>query len=303
MTQAGWYPDPGGQHGMFRWWDGRAWTTHITPNQFSPAPGAPAPGTMPIREAQASTGQTPYSYTEIEQRSSKKGPVLAIALVGLLVAGLIFGGWYVLNGFRLPGGGDDPVPSNPTADVCPKRRVVPDTATPQPFPPGRVQGGKLSYPLLGTPWEAVQEETRVPFGRDAFGQQVMLHENYNKKGDSWVASLLVAELVAGDGFFSPQQGSEIVTRCVLGQFYADTPIERRDVVSQATTVDGKDAWLTEMHLSFNIPNLPETGETAIIIIVATGEEASSLYYASIPDSRPDLLQVARQIQSQLRVEP
>ena len=229
--------------------------------------------------------------------------MLAIVIVGLLVAGLIFGGWYVLNGFRLPGGGDDPVPSNPTADVCPKRRVVPDTATPQPFPPGRVQGGKLSYPLLGTPWEAVQEETRVPFGRDAFGQQVMLHENYNKKGDSWVASLLVAELVAGDGFFSPQQGSEIVTRCVLGQFYADTPIERRDVVSQATTVDGKDAWLTEMHLSFKIPNLPETGETAIIVIVATSDESSSLYYASIPDSRPELLATARQVQAQLRVEP
>ena len=57
-----------------------------------------------------------------------------------------------------------------------------------------------------------------------------------------------------------------------------------------------------MHLTFEIPGLQETGETAIIMIVATAPESSSIYYASIPDSRPDLLQTARQIQGQLRVE-
>ena len=44
-----------------------------------------------------------------------------------------------------------------------------------------------------------------------------------------------------------------------------------------------------MHLTFEIPGLQETGETAIIMIVATAPESSSIYYASIPDSRPDLL--------------
>lgn len=304
MNQAGWHPDPGGQRGMFRWWDGHAWTTHVTYDQFAPAPGAVAPGSLPIRETQAgAAGPSPYTYAQIDQRSSNKGPVLALVIVGVLVVGLIFGGWYLLNGFRLPGTPADPVPSNPTADVCPKRRVTPETATPRPFPPGRVQGGKLSYPLQSSPWGPVQEDPRVPFGRDAVGQNVMVHDTYNKKtGASWVASLLVAELVAGDGFFSPQQGSDIVTRCVLGVFYADAPVQRQDVVNQAATLDGHEAWLTEMHLTFNIPGLNETGETAIILIVATGEESSSLYYASIPDSRPDLLQKAREIQSQLRVE-
>ncbi|NLE18654.1 MAG: hypothetical protein GX632_08980, partial [Propioniciclava sp.] len=169
-------------------------------------------------------------------------------------------------------------------------------------PPGRVQGGKLSYPQLGEPWGVVKEETRVPFGRDVFGQDVMLESNYDGRGSSWVASLVVGELVAGDGFFSPEQGAEIVTRCVLGVFYGDAEIGRTDRVNQATTVDGHDAWLVEMHLTFDIPGLQEKGETAIIMIVATAPESSSIYYASIPDSRPDLLQTARQIQGQLRVE-
>ena len=308
MSQPGWYTDPSGQPGMFRWWDGSGWTIHVTPNQFSPAPGqtpatpgAPA-GSLPIREAQAA-GQPPaaYSYTEIDQRSSKLGPALAMGLIGLLVIGLIVGGWYLLSG-RIGAGSDTPA-SNPTSNVCPTVSFDPSaTASPHTNPAGRVQGGQLSYPRLGSPWGAVTEDYRVPFGRDAYGQSVMVQENYDGKGSSWVASLLVGELVAGDGFFSPQQGSEIVTRCVLGVFYADAPVQRQDVVSQATTVDGKDAWVTEMHLGFSIPGLKETGETAIIVIVATSDESSSLYYASIPDSQPTLLQTAREVQSQLRVE-
>lgn len=301
MSQAGWYPDPGGQQGMFRWWDGQAWTPHVTANQFTPPP-TQVPGMMPIREA-APTG-TPHTYTydELNRQSSKKGPAFAVIIVGLLVVGLIFGGWYLLNGFRPGGLGGDAPASNPTGDVCPKMSTKPEDLTPKSAPAGRVQGGKLSYPRQGAPWGWVQPDNRVPFGRDAFGQNVTVERNYNGRGNSWVASLLVGELVAGDGFFSPQQGSEIVTRCVLGVFYGDAQVQRQDRVSQATTVDGKDAWVTEMHLSFHIPGLKETGETAIIVIVATGAESSSLYYASIPDSRPDLLQTAKQIQSQLRVE-
>lgn len=308
MTQPGWYTDPSGQPGMFRWWDGSTWTTHVSPNPSSPAPGlapsqpAPPAGSLPIREAQQGRPAGPYTYAEIDQRSSKLGPALALGLIGLLIIGMIVGGWYLLSGAF--GGNTDEAASNPTSNVCPKITFDP-SATPSSHanPSGRVQGGKLSYPLLGSPWGPVRPDNRVPFGRDAYGQSVMVQEDYDGKGSSWVASLLVGELVAGDGFFSPQQGSEIVTRCVLGVFYGDAAVSRQDVVSQATTVDGKDAWGTEMHLGFSIKGLNETGETAIIVIVATSDESSSLYYASIPDSRPELLATARQVQAQLRVEP
>ena len=29
-TAPGWYPDPGGQPGLFRWWDGQYWTDAIS---------------------------------------------------------------------------------------------------------------------------------------------------------------------------------------------------------------------------------------------------------------------------------
>ena len=36
---AGWYPDPSGQPGVIRYWDGRRWTEHSTPS--GPPPGPP----------------------------------------------------------------------------------------------------------------------------------------------------------------------------------------------------------------------------------------------------------------------
>lgn len=294
MNQAGWYPDPGGAPGMFRWWDGTAWTPALTANPYSPPPTSVLP---PPTQAD----RTPAAPLTTGRRG--RGPWGLLLVVGVVVVALVAGATLLFGGgIRNPFAPGSPA-SNPTEDFCPTRmpELTPDP--PAPAPAGRVQGGQLSYPLLGSPWGPPFLENRVPFGRDAVEQTVVIEADYDGAGHSWVASVLVAELVAGDGFFSPEQGADIVATCVLGEFYDDAVIDRQDRVNEATTVDGKDAWLIEMHLSFDIPQLEEKGETAIILVVRTGEESSSLYYASIPDSRPDLLDEARRVQEQLRVEP
>jgi hypothetical protein len=37
-THAGWYWDPTGRPGLFRWWDGVVWTRHVTPDRTDPPP-------------------------------------------------------------------------------------------------------------------------------------------------------------------------------------------------------------------------------------------------------------------------
>lgn len=299
MSSAGWYPDPGGQPGMFRYWDGRSWSPTVSPTPYTAPPLLNQPQLTVRSGSQPAGGYPAGSYPGATPQ--RRRPFGAFAIIGLVIAALVVGGFALVNsGLLNPFGRNGGVPSNPT-DFCPKQSTVaPTTQTTQPA--GRVQGGKLSFPRQGSPWEAPQPETRVPFGRDVLEQHVMVQENYDRLGASWVASILVGELVAGDGFFSPEEGSKIVSKCVMGVFYGDAVLARTDRVNKAVTVDGKDAWLLEMHLGFTIPGLNETGETAIILIVATGTESSSIYYASIPDSRPELLVTARQVQTQLRVE-
>ena len=194
MSKAGWYPDPGGQQGMFRWWDGMQWTPQLTANPYAGPPQADpmqpfaaptGPGALPMQDGTQPHPQAPYDYSSYDtRRRSGPGPILALAAVAVLLVGLVVGSLFLLGGGRLgPLGGEQPA-SNPTADLCPRRSAVDVSPAPHVNPPGRVQGGKLSYPQLGEPWGVVKEETRVPFGRDVFGQDVMLESNYDGRGSS-----------------------------------------------------------------------------------------------------------------------
>ncbi|WP_148616206.1 DUF2510 domain-containing protein [Nocardioides rubriscoriae] len=48
MATPGWYPDPAGRPGAFRFWDGQTWGSDTTDNPYAAAPGsAPAPAVPP----------------------------------------------------------------------------------------------------------------------------------------------------------------------------------------------------------------------------------------------------------------
>jgi hypothetical protein len=57
----------------------------------------------------------------------------------------------------------------------------------------------------------------------------------------------------------------------------------------------------ESQLSFDIPGLIAKGELLIVAIVSAGDTAG-LYYASIPDTTPELVQPARDALAGLTVD-
>jgi hypothetical protein len=156
--------------------------------------------------------------------------------------------------------------------------------------------------MLGAPWGPPGGEINpVPFGSDVQSQAVLDQQDYDGQGNNWIASILVGELQAGDGFFTPEQGSQIVVKCILGAFYGDNPVKSNVKVSEKTTIDGHEAWLVESHLTFDIAGLKAKGELLIVAIVSAGNR-SGLYYASIPDTTPDLVQPARDALKNLQVD-
>ena len=102
-AKAGWYPDPGGGLGLFRYWDGKAWSAATSPNPSAPPPtqglvgaGTPAQGgqlakprTVNRTAAYGQTGQpgygqpgeSPYgqgygsAYANYQEIQKKKSPV------------------------------------------------------------------------------------------------------------------------------------------------------------------------------------------------------------------------------------
>jgi hypothetical protein len=324
-AQAGWYPDPGGGQDLYRYWDGRAWSAATSPNPSAPppaqglVPGVPQNGAdqlvpgqpYPGYGAQGQPGQgqgyggtaagAGSAYTRYQQTQKKRAPVgWWLAGTALVVAVVVV----AVLGIRLAttsGGlsGSPPV-SQGSQNTCPEEQEPSTDPLPDPAD-GRVHGGPLSYPMLGSPWEAPHPDNRVPFGSDAQIQAVTDQLDYDGRGHSWVASVLVAELQAGDGFFSPQQGSQIVVRCILGTYYGDAAVTSDVKVDKRATIDGHDAWIVESQLSFDIPGLRAQGERLIVAIVSAGA-TSGLYYASIPDTQPELVEPARTALEQLQVD-
>ncbi|MPM39036.1 hypothetical protein SDC9_85667 [bioreactor metagenome] len=284
-TQPGWYPDPSGAPGRYRFWDGARWTTAVSRDPFSPPPGATPPG-----------GPTP-SPGPTGSRPRAAGWWLAAAAIVVVMA-LVVVGVVRLAGTLAPftsAGGQA------TTQVCPPATGQTPTASAQPQD-GRVHGGQLSFPQLAAPFGAVLPAPDVPFARDTHQQEVLVQPDFDGRGSSWVATVMVGDLYAGDGFFSPQDGSRIVVDCVIGRFYGNAQVTRADVRNEATTIDGHDAWLVESKLSFDLRGLDTKGERLIVAIVSTGPSSSGIFYASIPDTTPTLLEPARQALAGLRVD-
>ena len=212
-------------------------------------------------------GQQGTAYANYQEIQKKKSPIgwwiggaaLVVAIIVIAVIAIrAIGGEIGATG--------QPTSGPASQDVCPPEKA--ETADPNAHPnDGRVHGGPISYPELGSPWGPPQPDNRVPFGSDVRNQVVPVEVNYDNKGTDWVASVLVGELQAGDGFFTPEQGSEIVVRCILGKFYGNNPVQSDVKVNQATQVDGHEAWIVESQLSFDIENLKTKGELLIVVIV------------------------------------
>lgn len=297
-ANSGWYPDPGGGEGLYRYWDGRAWSAATSPNPSSPPPtqvigSPPALGHQPSAQQPYGHGTAYTGYPTTAKKKSSIGWWLgaaALLVVIVLISTLVIRG---VSGSGVTGSGS----GQPSQGACPEQKAT----SPSPAQPdGRVHGGPVSYPRLGSPWEAPQPEFRVPFGSDVQVQQVLVEPHY-QPDKNWVASVLVGELQAGDGFFTPQQGAQVVVKCILGEFYDDNEVTSKEKVNKATTIDGHQAWLVESQLSFDIPNLKTTGELLIVAIVSTGSSAG-LFYASIPDTTPQLVPPARDALKKLTVD-
>ncbi|MGJ3508674.1 DUF2510 domain-containing protein [Enemella sp. A6] len=280
MSAPGWFPDPAGTPGRFRYWDGKTWSQVTTDNPAGTPPPPPSGG--------AGGPGAPGG------RSKLLWPILGVVVALALIASVV---WVVGN--LRGGGGDGPGTSgrkpSPSQDVCPQDDTPIESRTPQPND-GRVHGGRLSFPKQGPPWSAPKPDNRIAFGRDATHQDIVIEQD-----PTWVAGIFVADLVAGDGFFGPEQGAAVVLKCITGSFYGDTDISRDDQRSEAIKVDGHDAWVIETWLGFDVPGVEAKREYVIVVIVETEPGAAAVYFASIPENAEQYIKPAQDLIGQLKV--
>jgi hypothetical protein len=216
--------------------------------------------------------------------------LMAVVVVGVLVVRSLGGA--LLDGPDAPGEGSSP-------DPC--ASALTSDSPMAPASGDRVRSGELSYPRLPAPFDPPIPDDRTPFGHDVQSQQAFVERSADGE-TTWVAWALIARLLAGDGFYGPEQGAGVVANCVVALFYDDHEIARTDTRREALTVDGHEAYLIEAHLTFDIPGIVAKGETMIVVVVDVGTDGEAgLFYGTIPDNAPQFLPPIRAALADLQV--
>lgn len=295
MAVRGWYRDPGGSPGLFRYFDGTAWTSHTTRNPSDPLPGGRS-------EGGARRNRTPLIIGA------------AAALVVIIIAAFI-----IWNPFAddLPtssssvSGWDDsspiasptptPTPSDPPSRTGKTPRDV-DTPTPESstsaesvacdlggpneLPPaeddGRVHGGPLSFEQLDD-WEAPRSSSRFFFSHDSYVQEMVVPEEL-----PWAASVHVGVLEPLPGEPDAAQTTQQLLQCLTtSDFYTSVDVQVTKNDTQKITIGSASATRLDARLEFEHPQLKTTGSDIRIIVVDSDPE--TYYFHAVPKERDDLI--------------
>ena len=242
----GWYPDPGGAPGHFRYWDGTTWSAVTTRNPGAPPP---APGSTPSR---------------------RLGWLIAVGVLAVVLAvGLVLA---LLRGGGTPTAGPEPsvtisvgspVPRPPSEPAGPILTPAPSSPEPGPTrdfcPPGdptfrqdyptdqRIHGGGLSFPQ--------QRGWRTDTGY----QLSWAYDVGAQEAPGGSAAYAVGALSVVNGFEQAEQAAALVVACTASVTFFPGYQSRQDLVTEAITVDGETGWRIRTDIQGRDPKLGEDG--------------------------------------------
>jgi hypothetical protein len=282
----GWYADPSGEADRLRWWDGSAWTgidrarmSHERLGSDGQAPAGSRPDGGPNDLLDSATGPPP--------RSPRRwfAVLLAVGVVAALVLTGRFPGLHTSGLAERTIASNAPAPTLSRAEPQPPP-VGPPTAAPTSLRPvtGRLVDGtaRLSYAVLPGSWQAwdlISFEGLITTA----GYYRVVQRDTPEGGLYWAnvtSGPILPSLVGADLRASARKLADALD----AEYYpAHT---RRDVVEQATTVDGHNAYLVRWLAVFD---RSRTGgylaksEVVAVLLVDIGRDVPSALYLSLPD--------------------
>lgn len=297
MTESGggWYPDPSGDPGRLRWWDGTQWTDRTRGEYDEMSSHTGREGALGrLRAFRGGLGQG----AGVNRAPLVIGSVAAIAVLLLVVLVMVGGnGANTVSGSRdLPTELPTAVPETPLpATVAPcDTLAAPSTApgTPNPSPPragtARITDSLagISYANQGEPWRRWDRVWITPGLNTQFSNGYYIVTQSNTPDGDYYATVLSGTVSArvGDGPpADPRCVAEQVAEDVRQAYYPQ-PNDRALLESRATKVSGHPAYLLRFHLTFHVNGFKAQGEQVGIMVVNTGRPQLAVIYISIPDT-------------------
>ena len=274
MASSGWYPDPGGSPGRFRYWDGNTWSAQTTANPTS---------TPPAGQGDHVTGG----------RRSERGWIVALVVLALVtilvVAGLMFASGSV------PGTGgkttEDTNSSPPTVDAWDETSTPTDTP-----PPTGIDNGEW----VDCPWSRGKGNTTQVAGRlTSAGLSVDLPPEYEEYEFAFVmaydfhavsrstpyaldSAIGVGRISLADGFTQLSTAANQAMQCWSVTTHSHTEGHAVLIAGVQITVSGQPAWHVQWEIFSKYEDVPNEILDVIVIDMGPGADYFGLYLSCHP---------------------
>jgi len=313
----GWYDDPEGLPGVYRWWDGQRWTVDITTDpetaragddpstlafvESSASASTDPTGTMPVPSAEPvvadriePSGSVPRTSdaptAKTSSGSTYGGPVALTVVIVLTVAGITASIASSIvdsvpdsddagsSGVGVPDFDLDDIPRGAGAD-------------------GRYDGGGLTYDAIRGRWTRSLMIGGVPMN-DLDGEETVVAESARGGAQYAYVWLGSVESALVDDDLETTAGSFADRFARIG-YPADARLDD-SATEESIRVGGADAARLTRHYAYDVPGTPITGEELIVVVVDTGD-APAVWIASVPDGFPAVRRQAHQAMESLRL--
>jgi hypothetical protein len=298
MSTPGWYPDPSGKRGVFRYWDGATWSAQTTDD----------PGSTPAPRNQKNPAKESKSWIII---------LAVLGLITVLVVLFVVNRTGVVNFGNTDPATEDTNSSKPTISAWDEN----DESTPPPSPQisagemvdcppaskkdvtaqtgSRLRADNFSMPMIQG-WETRQ--FFYVFAYDIHGQNLVIDSD---GFTSWNSNTTIASMANADGFTDIGPSAVMAVECIASSGYYDYWTGTEILTNEQTTVDGHPAWHIRANIYVDMPQFPDVkGDRVDIYVVdlGPGKDHLGLYMGACTIDDEPICELIDQVNAGLQVE-
>jgi hypothetical protein len=275
----GWYPDPAGATGLYRWWDGSSWAEVTSDSAQAPPP-------MPVQtETAAGDGSSPRHASPLRAAAvlSLGFALFVSASIGL---GLVIWRDPSNTSTQRTMGGSAGLPSAGGVGTDPIGYMDERTRT--------ATIGPASLTMPGDPYVLSPHPMAVRGVLDLlFWAAAPVHIRYDGKHD-WSSGVLLGRVAESDNAGDLQTEGRLALHRLSQAIFAQRPTELKGMTWQQRTVDGQPAMLFSAQVHYSVDRLPSHYDTVTALLVRLDDGSLIMAASSVPnDAASDIARQAR----------
>lgn len=283
MTAAprpGWYPDPAGANGLYRWWDGSHWAD-VTSDSVQALPP------VPVSTEFAAEGSRQTSPLRVAAALGLGFALFVSASIGL---GLMIWPGESNSSAQRAAGGPAGVRSAGNLGTDPVGYLDERTRT--------ATIGPVSLTMPGDPYILKPDPMTIRGVFDLFfWASAPVHARYDGKND-WSSGVLLGRVAQSGNQGELETEGTLAVHRLTSAIFDEHSTELKDLTWNQHSVDGRQGMLFSAHVYYTVDGLPSRYDTVTALLVRLDDGSLIMAASSVPNDTDD--DVARQASDALK---